>query len=95
MGDQTRYLAYLLRLWKMENGDNVIWRAALEDSSTGIQFGFANLSALFSFLREQTGCPKVENQLQAEAPDYSPDDSNQHSPEGGSNWDDSCFGKPR
>ena len=48
------YLSYLLRLWRMEDGDQPQWRAALEDPRTGQQIGFASLEALFIFLRKET-----------------------------------------
>ena len=46
------YLAYLLRLWREEGSS--AWRAILVDTNTGTQHGFANLSEMESFLRQQT-----------------------------------------
>jgi hypothetical protein len=51
---QPDYLAYLLRLWRV-NAAAGAWRASLEDPHTGEQHVFAGLEALFSFLEEETG----------------------------------------
>jgi hypothetical protein len=51
--EQLRYRSYLLRLWQTKSGDELIWRASLEDSQTGERRGFASLDALFTFLRQQ------------------------------------------
>jgi hypothetical protein len=40
-------------LWQTKSGDELIWRASLEDSQTGERRGFASLDALFAFLRQQ------------------------------------------
>ena len=53
--EPQRYLSYLLRLWQTTSGGELVWRASLEDSRTGDRMGFANLDALFAFLRQQTG----------------------------------------
>jgi hypothetical protein len=46
------YLSYMLRLWRVDNGDQeTVWRASLQDSLTGQQVGFASLEELFAFLR--------------------------------------------
>lgn len=55
MGEQSRYRAYLLRLWKADGADGrSIWRASLEDARTRQRRGFADLSRLLAFLEEQT-----------------------------------------
>jgi hypothetical protein len=47
------YLSYMLRLWRVGNGDQgTVWRASLQDSLTGEQVGFASLEELFAFLRQ-------------------------------------------
>ena len=48
------YWAYLLRLWQVRNGEETHWRASLEDAHAGERHGFANLEALFEFLRNRT-----------------------------------------
>jgi hypothetical protein len=49
-----KYLAFLLRLWQVEQGGRAVWRASLEDTRSGERRGFANLDALVEFLRWQT-----------------------------------------
>ncbi len=49
-----RYLSYLLRLWQIKSGGELVWRASLESPHTGERRGFASLEALFAFLRQQT-----------------------------------------
>jgi hypothetical protein len=51
---QPDYLAYLLRLWRVNAAANT-WRASLEEPHTGEQRAFASLEALFDFLRAHTG----------------------------------------
>jgi len=41
-------------LWRTTSGDEIVWRASLENSETGERRGFASLDALFAFLRRQT-----------------------------------------
>ena len=50
-----RYLAYMLRLWQIDDEGEPIWRASLESPHTGERRGFPNLEALVVFLVEQTG----------------------------------------
>lgn len=52
---QTDYLAYLLRLWRMQGEGAAGWRASLARPGSGEQHGFANLDDLFMFLRRKTG----------------------------------------
>ncbi len=52
---QTSYLAYLLRLWRVDEKGKTIWRASLQSPQTRERRGFASLDDLFDFLREQTG----------------------------------------
>ena len=53
--EQHRYLSYLLRLWQIKSGGALVWRASLESPHTGKRRGFADLKALFAFLRRQIG----------------------------------------
>ena len=53
--EQQGYVAYLLRLWQVGSGASIVWRASLDDPSTGERKGFANLESLFAFLRDQVG----------------------------------------
>ena len=53
--EKPRYISYLLRLWQVKTGSGLVWRASLESSRTGRLQGFADLDALYAFLRRQTG----------------------------------------
>ena len=55
------YLAYMLRLWRVNPEAGPVWRASLEDSLTGDRLGFAGLEELFEFLRVQTGMIPASN----------------------------------
>jgi len=58
MGTQPpRYLAYLVRLWQVQNQGVFVWRASLEDAHTGERHGFSDVKSLFAFLAEQTAGP--------------------------------------
>jgi hypothetical protein len=52
--EQPGYLAYLLRLWQVNDEGKPVWRASLESPHTGERHGFANLELLFAFLEEKT-----------------------------------------
>jgi len=45
------YLAFMLRLWPVEQDGEIVWRASLESPLTGERRGFASLEALIAFLR--------------------------------------------
>lgn len=47
------YLSYLLRLWREERGEKIVWRASLESVQTGERCSFGTIDDLFHFLREQ------------------------------------------
>lgn len=49
------YLAYLIRLWRVETEHGTVWRAALEDAYSAEQHSFADLNGLVTFLVEKTG----------------------------------------
>lgn len=49
----SRYLAFLLRLWRENENDS--WRIMLEDVHTKARCGFANLDALHACLSQMTG----------------------------------------
>ena len=54
--EDDRYLAYMLRLWRVHDDDGEpTWRASLESPHTAERQGFADLEALFEFLKERTG----------------------------------------
>jgi hypothetical protein len=58
--EQTRYYAYLLRLWQTSSDppSALVWRASLEDPHTGERIGFATLDHLFAYLIEQVESSK-------------------------------------
>lgn len=45
------YLAYLLRLWQVQENGMLTWRASLEASQTGKRMGFTSLEELIAYLR--------------------------------------------
>jgi hypothetical protein len=53
-GEQPDYLSYLLRLWRVGDDEEPMWRASLKSAHTGQQVGFGNLEELFEFLRLRT-----------------------------------------
>jgi hypothetical protein len=57
---QTDYLSYLLRLWRVQEEGKPIWRVSLQSPQTRECKGFANLDALFDFLRRQTAASDSE-----------------------------------
>lgn len=57
---QRRYKAYLLRLWQERSGGEWVWRASLEDAHDPVRKGFPDLEQLYTFLKEQTEDPPVE-----------------------------------
>jgi hypothetical protein len=53
--DERRYLSYLLRLWQVRVGGELVWRASLESPHTRERWGFADLASLVAFLEEEMG----------------------------------------
>jgi hypothetical protein len=47
------YLSYLLRLWRVRDGQVPAWRASLKDAGTGERVGFGSVEELVEFLRAQ------------------------------------------
>ena len=47
------YLAFMLRLWPVEQDGEMVWRASLESPLTGERRGFATLEALIAFLQAE------------------------------------------
>ena len=54
MTERPGYLAYMLRLWRVNDDGKPVWRASLESPHTGERVGFGSLEALFAFLEEKT-----------------------------------------
>jgi hypothetical protein len=59
-GDRL-YVAYMLRIWRVEDAPEGSVRASLEDARSGERRSFADLEALHTYLSEQAGRP-VEQQ---------------------------------
>lgn len=55
-GNRTRYRSFMLRLWR-EEGEDLAWRASLEDPLTGERQVFPDLEALFDYLAAVNGIP--------------------------------------
>ena len=53
---RRRSISYLLRLWQVENGDELGWRASLEVLG-GERLAFASIDELYAFLRWEAGLP--------------------------------------
>jgi hypothetical protein len=52
---QRPYLAYLLRLWQIQDKGEIGWRASLENAHTGEKLAFAHLDELVVFLQDRIG----------------------------------------
>jgi hypothetical protein len=52
-GEQPDYQSYLLRLWRVGEGEEG-WLASLESAHTGERRGFADLEAMLVYLRRET-----------------------------------------
>jgi hypothetical protein len=64
---QRPYLAYLLRLWQIQDKGEIGWRASLENAHTGEKLAFAQLDELVAFLRQQAGrAPPAERPVEHE-----------------------------
>jgi hypothetical protein len=64
---QRPYLAYLLRLWQIQDKGKIGWRASLENAHTGEKLAFAHLDELVGFLRERIGlAPPAERLVRHE-----------------------------
>ena len=53
--ERRRYISYLLRLWQVRVGGQLVWRTSLEDAHTSERQGFANLADLVAFLEGKMG----------------------------------------
>ncbi len=53
MEDKT-YFSYLLRMWRILRGNELVWLASLDDPHTGKRHSFTSLEKLFAFLLKQT-----------------------------------------
>jgi hypothetical protein len=61
--NQQGYFAYLLRLWRVDDGTTPEWRASLESPYSAERRGFSSLKTLFRFLEQLTGdCVPADGQ---------------------------------
>jgi hypothetical protein len=61
--EERHYISYLLRLWQVIVGGELVWRASLESPHTGERWGFADLANLITFLEgEMAGSTRHEMQ---------------------------------
>jgi len=51
---RSDYVSYLLQLWRVEQAESSVWRAALVDTRSRQRRLFATLDALAAFLRQET-----------------------------------------
>ncbi len=56
------YLSYLLRLWQ-SGLEEPVWRASLENPSTGERHAFASLDLLVEFLRTETAALTLRQEV--------------------------------
>lgn len=56
------YQSYLLRLWPVEQNGERVWRASLEEVSTGSKQAFTSLEALCQYLEEGTAVTNKKEQ---------------------------------
>jgi hypothetical protein len=54
-GAPSCYQAYLLRLWRVADGEKAIWRASLQDVRTSQRLGFARPNETYVFAG-RAGC---------------------------------------
>jgi hypothetical protein len=67
--EQRGYMSYLLRLWQIKSGGELVWRASLESPHTGERVGLASLDDLFGFLGRRIGDVSDANGVQGEGRD--------------------------
>ncbi len=53
-GPEAPYLAYLLRLWRVDTEDGPVWRASLESADGAERRAFGDLARLSAFLAART-----------------------------------------
>jgi hypothetical protein len=52
---RSGHLAYLLRLWRVGEGERAVWRASLQDVRGGERVGFPGLEEALAYLEQQLG----------------------------------------
>jgi len=73
-----RYFSYLLRLWAEGAGETLVWRASLDDVSTGEHRAFKSLDRLVRYLYAHAWgdeLPEATGSSQERTPDQDADQS--------------------
>ena len=65
-GEQLEYWSCLLRLWRVSEKGESIWRASLQNARTGERMGFASLEALYDYLRAEIGLEETGQGIKEE-----------------------------
>lgn len=58
--DRSRYQAYLLRLWQMNNDDQPVWRISLESTGSGETQHFKSVAAFYAFVEALVDQPDAD-----------------------------------
>lgn len=62
---ETRYIAYLVRMWSTNDAQGeVVWRASIQSPGETARRGFESLESLFVFLRQE--CKRSESSESSE-----------------------------
>lgn len=59
-GLEHDYRAYLLRMWQAGSQERPVWRASLEDATSGERQVFSEITDLLAYLESLTGAQTVE-----------------------------------
>ncbi len=64
-------MAFLIRLWRVDDQRHSTWRASIQDPHTGERRGFVDLKGLFAFLEEETSdrCQRTGLAAESESSD--------------------------
>ena len=58
----TRYLSYMLRIWRKRNGEGkLVWCASLEEPGSHRTESFGDMTTMFMFLQSRVGLESIEN----------------------------------
>ena len=68
-GPETRYLSYMLRLWRKRDGNGKpVWCASLEEPGTCRTESFGDADAMFRFLQTKLGIEKPGDHAHPDQP---------------------------
>ena len=69
-GPETRYLSYMLRMWRKRDGNGKpVWCASLEEPSSRLTESFGDADEMFKFLQSQLDIEKPGDHAQHEQQD--------------------------